>query len=93
MWEKRSGCDEFAFHIALKSSSLMHRPPPPEQQHLPTGTLEGPCGMGPSISEVMRRTGRDCTRLICQLGLECWCSQCWRYVLTRALERCRDCPA
>ena len=46
--------------MALKSSSLMHTPPPPEQQHLPTGTLGGPWGMGPSSSDVIRRTTFAC---------------------------------
>ena len=60
MCENRSGCEELDLNMALKSSSLMHTPPPPEQQHLPTGTLGGPWGMGPSSSDVIRRTTFAC---------------------------------
>ena len=60
---KRSGCEELALNMALKSSSLMHTPPPPEQQHLPMGTLGGPWGIGPSSSVAIRRVTRVCDML------------------------------
>ena len=60
MWGKRSGWDVLALYMVLKSSSLMHTPPPPEQQQRPTGTLEGPCGMGPSSGEDSRLPMLDC---------------------------------